>query len=932
MVGLDRKGRIILFNKGCERVTGYSSSEAMGKSFFSLLLPRKHRTSVRRIFKNLIDGQAPVPRVQTWITKTGEERFIQWQYTVIPNAHGTVQEVLFIALDVTTRERADEAYRLIVERSRQGLLIIQDGHIVFANDAIAKMIGYTTFELLALTTEEVKELLCPDDREKVWERIEKTARGELTLSKYKCRFVQKDAAIRWFRVSSSLIKYRGKPAVQATLTDITGRMRAEAEIERIDRALRTLSKSNEALVRAENEPDLLNTICRILVEVGGYRFAWVGFANNDKDKTVSLVAKAGDEKGYLKTLSVSWASRTKGRTPTGKAISTRKITVARDIISDPANAQLRSEASQWGYSSIIALPLIADGQTLGALTIYAIEPKAFDLEERKLLKELSNDLAYGIIALRTRADHKLAVEELRESEFQYRNLFENMISGVAYHKIVLDSKGRPIDYIFLAMNDAFEQQTGLKRDDIIGKKVTEVLPGIEKEDFDWIGIYGRVALTGEPIQFEQYAAQLDRWYSVSAYRPEENHFVAVFNEITAQKQAEERREYLYNALQAIRNVNQLILRERDRDKLLQGACDLLIETRAYYNAWIALFEEDESLITAASGRSGEHFQKLEKMLKQGKLPLCCKKSLKQAGVHEFDILVTCKHCPIAETDVCEYKLTTRIEFQERAYGVLTISASHKIFSEEDRSLFKEVADDLGFALHTLELEEVRAQKEAELHIKDQAIATAASGIVITDLDAQITYANPAFLEMMGFTEMAEVLGKTPLDFMRNKMAAQKGLEALKSNGYFKHVINLVQQDGSTIYVQLEASRIIDVSGQPIGIRLSFLDITELKRAEGELRTSEEQFRLYFENVSDVILALDNQLRLISISPSVERILGYKPDQLVGKYFQDLKLFTQESYEKAYTDLKSLLNKEVVLDTGLGHGFHYRPIAGWVDPA
>ncbi len=120
------------------------------------------------------------------------------------------------------------------------------------------------------------------------------------------------------------------------------------------------------------------------------------------------------------------------------------------------------------------------------------------------------------------------------------NLFlDKMLDGFAYHKIVVDKAGRPVDYVFLEINYAFEKMTGLKREQIVGKKVTEVLPGIEKDPDDWIGVYGKVALTGEPVQFESQAIPLAKWYRVSAYCPEKGYFAALFEDITERKKAEQ---------------------------------------------------------------------------------------------------------------------------------------------------------------------------------------------------------------------------------------------------------------------------------------------------------------------------------------------------------------------------------------------------------
>lgn len=119
-----------------------------------------------------------------------------------------------------------------------------------------------------------------------------------------------------------------------------------------------------------------------------------------------------------------------------------------------------------------------------------------------------------------------------------------MLDGFALHRIVLDSEGRPTDYVFLEANQAFQEFTGLHREAVIGKRVTEVLPGITESAFDWIGTYGRVALTGEPVAFEQYFEPLDRWYEVKAYCPERGYFAALFHDITERTRAERDRTSL----------------------------------------------------------------------------------------------------------------------------------------------------------------------------------------------------------------------------------------------------------------------------------------------------------------------------------------------------------------------------------------------------
>lgn len=135
-------------------------------------------------------------------------------------------------------------------------------------------------------------------------------------------------------------------------------------------------------------------------------------------------------------------------------------------------------------------------------------------------------------------EKKKALEELKENEWKYRSLFQNQLNAYAYHKIITDKEGKPIDYEYLEINHMFEKFLGLKKEQIIGKRVTEIISGIEKDAADWIGRFGVVALTGKPFRIEEFSDVLNRWYLISAYSPRKGYFVAVFDDITDRKKYE----------------------------------------------------------------------------------------------------------------------------------------------------------------------------------------------------------------------------------------------------------------------------------------------------------------------------------------------------------------------------------------------------------
>jgi PAS domain S-box-containing protein len=181
---------------------------------------------------------------------------------------------------------------------------------------------------------------------------------------------------------------------------------SRATERRLHRALRTLGECNEALVRATEETGLLQRICDIIVEVGGYRMAWVGFTIDDEARSVRPVAKAGVEAGYLEAAKISWADNERGRGPTGRCIRSGEPEVARHITTHPDFAPWRAAALERGYASSAALPLVVEGRTLGALMIYAAEPDAFDADELRLLRQLTDDLAFGLGALRAHRERE----------------------------------------------------------------------------------------------------------------------------------------------------------------------------------------------------------------------------------------------------------------------------------------------------------------------------------------------------------------------------------------------------------------------------------------------------------------------------------------------------------------------------------------------
>ncbi len=153
-------------------------------------------------------------------------------------------------------------------------------------------------------------------------------------------------------------------------------------------------------------------------------------------------------------------------------------------------------------------------------------------------------------------------ESVAEQGGFLREAIEQAPMGYAYHEVILDDYGNPIDYVFLDVNSSFEEMTGLTGERIIGERATEVLPGLESGEFNWVQEYGEVALTGKGKEFQQYSKPLDRWYNVKAYSPQKKYFVTYFTDITEEMKVARSSQELLQGTPGEINHNRIVQRVR----------------------------------------------------------------------------------------------------------------------------------------------------------------------------------------------------------------------------------------------------------------------------------------------------------------------------------------------------------------------------------
>lgn len=338
---------------------------------------------------------------------------------------------------------------------------------------------------------------------------------------------------QWYYISVYSIE---KEYFVAVFDDITERKAAETTIRRQTQLYAALSQCNEAIVRCTSADELFQKICRSAVQFGGMKMAWIGMID-EASRMVRPAASDGDVTEYMEDLQVLLDDDSShGCSLTRIAIRDNQPQWCQDFQHDPLTAPWHERGTSFGWGSAASLPLLCNGATIGAFTLYSGTANAFDEAARKLLTEMALDISFALDNFAREDKRKQAELELTASERHFHSLFENMLEGYAHCKMLFRD-GVAEEFVYLEVNHAFETLSGLK--DVVGKRASEVTPGIRESNPELFETYSRVALNGQPEQFEMYLADLERWFSISVYCPEQEHFVAIFDNITERKRSEQ---------------------------------------------------------------------------------------------------------------------------------------------------------------------------------------------------------------------------------------------------------------------------------------------------------------------------------------------------------------------------------------------------------
>ncbi len=408
----DEKGRPVDFihqevNAGYEKVTGIQNVIGLKAS---------------EVFPDIKNSQPEFIEKHLRVAETGiPDRFecnLEALHKCFDISVYSLQKGYFTAIidDITERKESEQELRKSEERFKtlfnshsaiQAILDPDTGKVLDVNQKASDWYGWTVEELKQMYTRDINTL-APDAIISNLKTVPIRKQNKFTGCHRRA-----DGSIRDVEIFRNKIELDGKAVIHVIINDVTDRLRDEEELRRLARALQATNKCNEALIHSDDEMELLQKICNIIVETGGYRMTWVGYPEQDQAKSISVVAEAGFVGDYIKNIKVSWADNPQGRGPVGTAIRTGRSSAVKNILDDPIFEPWRMDAISHGYSSLLSLPLKTESEVFGTLTIYSAKPNAFDAEEKNLLTSLADNLSNGITMLRL---HKAQIQLEEERE------------------------------------------------------------------------------------------------------------------------------------------------------------------------------------------------------------------------------------------------------------------------------------------------------------------------------------------------------------------------------------------------------------------------------------------------------------------------------------------------------------------------------------
>jgi|GEM_PF-457025 PAS domain S-box-containing protein len=841
-------------NQAVQDIFGYRPEEVIGRNTEFLHVHRAAYEEFGRLLFPALDRDGRVAFEFQMKRRDGSLISCEHSVTEILDEAGRRTHLVGIIRDISARRRAEAERDRLFNLSIDMLCIAGfNGFFNQVNPAWSKTLGWTEEELLSKPW---LEFVHPEDRQATIAAGERLIAGEAVYA-FENRYLCRDGTHRWLSWNSFPLQEEG--LIFCVVRDVTERkLAAEAllrEKQFSDMAIESLP-GVFYLFSADGKYLRWNANLEQVTGYTGADFAgmlpWDLFRGPERERTAAAFQEAL-QKGEV-AIEAELAAKDGGQTPylfTGRRVeiggTTCVLGMGIDITArKQAEAALQESEARFrnlfeqasdGFFVINADNHYLDANTQGLAMLghtrdellqmnvadVLVPPERPRLEvEPKLMMAGQLHLAewehlrkdgstfwgevsarrvtdqYYLAIVRDLTERKEAEAALRQSEELYRSLFENMLNGFAYCKMLFENN-QPRDFIYLDVNQSFEALTGLK--DVVGKKVSEVIPGIRESDPGLLETYGRVALTGQPERFEIYLEALQMWFAISVYSPGKEYFVAVFDVITERKQAEEAlrhekelSDFIINSLPGVFYLYDEQLRFLRVNRKFEEVLGYSAPEIANMSP-LDLFEGPDRDLVA---------QRIEQVFNEG-----------EGEVEAFFVTKERDHIPYYFTG-----LRTMINGKPHLLGVgIDITARR-------------------------EAEAARRQSEERLRL---AVAASGTGLWDWDLRTNRVYFSPEWKRQLGYEDL-ELPNRFeewesrlhPEDHDRAVATVQAYIENPWPD--YEIEFRLRHKDGSYRWILAKADLYFDETGRPVRMMGSHLDITRRKLMEQELEEASKQLR------------------------------------------------------------------------------------------
>lgn len=524
----------------------------------------------------------------------------------------------------------------------------------------------------------------------------------------------------------------------------------------------------------------------------------------------------------------------------------------------------------------------------------AIKRALAEMEEHRARKQAETNLRNTMVNLehlveeRTAqlqnelAERKRAEETIRENENLYHSMFENMLDGFAYCRMMFDNQGRPVDFVYLAVNHVFDKITGLEN--VVGKKVTDVIPEIRTSHPELFELYGRVISTGKPERFEIFFEPLKKWLFVSTYRTSAERFVAIFEDITLIKEAEASLKRNSERLEILSWTAGRLLESDKPQSLIEELCTRVmkfLDCDVFFN-----FLSDERTgklhLNACSGIPEEAVEKIE-WLNYGETVCGC--------VAREGCRILAENIPDTPDERTEWIKSfgiTAYACHPLMKGDLVIGTlffgtrSRNNFSTEDLAMMKDVANHVAIAMYRIrheetlraaqsELEEVVRKRTIELnhtltHLENEkrrfieVLDVLSAYVILLTPDYHVVFENRFFRERFGDSN-----GRRCFEFLFDRNEPCEVCDTYKTLDTMQPRQWVWTGPDGRVY-DIYDFPFIDADGTTLILEMG-LDITDKKRIELELETHRHHLEELVEQRTSQLEEANRELESFSYSVS-----------------------------------------------------------------